>query len=570
MHQIKRNLASTVWVTLSLSALILTTTNVFADQAPVYNIGGAIKEASPPPTEPKETTPTPEIPIIIQEEKPLTLADGEKLFIKDFKLEGAEHTDATELSELLSPYKNRELTMAEITQVANKLTLFYRKQGYLCAKAYVPVQDARNGILLIKIIMGKYGSIILKNSSLVRDSLVQGVFDNTKKASQTVTQDGLARALLLVGDMPGSNLPTVTIAPGVTPGTSDFVVSAEAAQRFNGYLMADNQGSRYTGKKRLYGGIDINSPFGISDKLSISGMTSEGTDLWNLRLAYSFPLYSNGLRAEIAASHTDYQLGGVYSDLDAVGTANIVEATISYPIKRGIQENYNLFINMAYKDLKDDLRAVNSRNPREAFVGTLTLQREAYGRLFGHNFFTSISGGFSFGSVEILDKDQRALNSAGADTEGFYSTANLALSAHLALTKNLSARTSFELQQVLSGNNLDSSEQFFISGISGVRAYFESVGFDNGTLVNAELRYALPTLFGIKHSVAVFADNGWVYAEKGNYTTNDSFVLSDAGVSYNISYKHLFCSVQFAKPIGKASGVKDPGTQFLLQFGASF
>jgi hemolysin activation/secretion protein len=83
------------------------------------------------------------------------------------------------------------------------------------------------------------------------------------------------------------------------------------------------------------------------------------------------------------------------------------------------------------------------------------------------------------------------------------------------------------------------------------------------------LIYALPTLFNINHSVAVFFDNGWVYAEKGNYTTNDSFVLNDAGVSYNIHYRKLFCSVQLAKPIGKTTGVTDPGTQFLLQFGAT-
>ncbi len=32
--------------------------------------------------------------------------------------------------------------MAEITEAANKVTLFYRDKGYLVAKAYVPKQDA--------------------------------------------------------------------------------------------------------------------------------------------------------------------------------------------------------------------------------------------------------------------------------------------------------------------------------------------------------------------------------------------------------------------------------------------
>ncbi len=571
MHIEKKHIALTARLILfGFSAFFITTSITFAAEVPNYNIGDAIKGATPPPSEPKKPAPPPEVPVIVQEEKPLSLADGEKLFVKDFKLEGAEQADAAELSALLAPYRNRELTMAEITEVANKLTLFCRNRGYLVAKAYVPKQDARDGILLIKIVLGRYGKFSLKNTSLVTDSQIQGVFDGTRDDSPIVTQPGLERAILLVGGMPGCRIPTVTIAPGATPGTSDFEVKAEAGQRINGYLMGDNQGSHYTGRNRLYGGIDVNSPLGMADRFSISGMTTDETDLWNLRLAYSVPLAVNGLRGELAASHTSYQLGGIYTGLDAIGTANVVEGTVSYPIKRSRNENYDLFVNMAYKNLKDDLRAVDSRNPREAVAGTLTLQREGYGSLFGRNLYTLVSGGFSLGSLKLNDDDQRALNKAGADTEGFYSKANLGFSANLELTKELSARFSFKLQQVLSGNNLDSNEQFFISGISGVKAYSESIGFDNGTLVDAELRYALPVLFGIRHAVGLFFDSGWAYAQEGAYAVNDSFVLNDVGAGYYINFKQLFLNLQVAQPLGKTSGVDDPGTRFLMQLGAVF
>ncbi len=569
MHRFKHHSAASTARILILLALVVATSTAFAAEVPGYNIGDAIKGAIPPKPAPQKTPP-PEIPVIIQEEKPLTLTDGEKIFVKDFKLEGSRQRDEAELSVLLAPYRNRELTMAEITEIANKLTLFYRNKGYLVAKAYVPKQDATNGILVIRIIMGNYGKFTLKNTSLVRDFLVQGTFDKARDNSPIVTRAGLERAILLVGSMPGSTIPTVTIAPGTAPGTSDFEVKAVAGQRFNGYLMGDNQGSRFTGRKRLYGGIDINSPLGIADKFSISGMTTEETDLWNLRFAYSVPLAFNGMRAELAASHTAYQLGGIYSGLDAIGTANIVEGTISYPIKKSRYESYDFLVNMAYKDLKDDLRAVDLRNPREAFVGTLTLRREAFGKLFGHNLHTLATGSVSLGGLQINNKEIEELNKAGADTAGFYSRGNLALLANLDLTEKLSARASFKLQQVLSGNNLDSNELFFISGILGVKAYSENIGFDNGTLVDVELRYELPRLFNIRHSLGLFFDNGWAYAENGNYTTNSEFLLNDMGVGYYINYKQLFCNVQMAQPIGKTSGVSDPGTRFLLQFGASF
>ncbi|HET6419271.1 MAG TPA: POTRA domain-containing protein, partial [Geobacteraceae bacterium] len=296
MHKLKKNFTAAA-PTFFLSALIISRSTVFAIQAPVYNIGAAVKETASPANETQKKGPTPENPAIFQEgEKTLSKSDGEKIFVKDFRIEGADQLDQTELSALLIPYGNRELTMSEITEATNKLTLYCRQMGYLVAKAYVPRQDAGNGILVIKIIMGNYGKFSLKNTSPVRNFLLQGVFDKTREASPTVTRYGLERAVLLAGDMPGIKPPTVSIAPGATPGTSDFEVKADAAQRINGYLTADNQGSSFTGKNRLYGGIDINSPLGITDRFSVSGMITDKTDQWNLRLAYGFPLACNGLR----------------------------------------------------------------------------------------------------------------------------------------------------------------------------------------------------------------------------------------------------------------------------------
>ncbi|GFE62028.1 ShlB/FhaC/HecB family hemolysin secretion/activation protein [Geobacter sp. AOG2] len=570
----RRPTASAVRILTILVFAIAASTAFAAPQIPDYNIGGAMKEAAPPPTPPKKEVPTPSKPVIIQEEeKPFSLTDGEKIFIKDFRLEGAEKGDEAKLSALLAPYKNRDLTMTEIREAANKLTLFYRDRGYLVAKAYIPKQDARDGILTIRIIMGSYGTFSLKNKSLVRDSLLQGVFDNTKKgASQVVTKGGLERSILVVRDMPGCAIPTVTLAPGTLPGTTDFEVGVDAGQRFTGYLMADNQGSRFTGRNRVYGGIDLNSPTGSADKLSVSGMTTEDGDLWNARLAYGFPLAHNGLRGEVAVSRTNYELGGEYSSLSALGVADSLEGTVFYPVKKTSEEAYDLSVNFTYKKLWDDLWYTGTHNRREAYAGTVALQRNAYGSLLGQHLFTNATASFSVGSVEFTDAAQEALNMGknAANTEGIYSKFDLALSANLELTEDISAKASFKMQQVLSAANIDSSEQFFISGLGGVKAYSESVGFDNGYLVNLEAKYALPPLFGLKQSLGVFFDHGLAYAEKGEYTVNDIFILSDIGLGYYASYKQLFCTAQVAQPVGKTSGVNDPGTRILLQFGAVF
>ncbi|OPY71445.1 MAG: Heme/hemopexin transporter protein HuxB precursor [Syntrophorhabdus sp. PtaU1.Bin002] len=568
MKTLSKHLTTTAALILFFSALILPPSIAFAQHIP--GIGGAVKQATPPPAEtPAKKEPPPAPVITLEEEKPFSLREGEKIFVKDFRFEGAEKAHETELLTLLAPYKGRELTMAEIMEAANKVTLFYRNKGYPVAKAYMPKQDARDGILTIRIIIGNYGKFSLKNTSPVRDFYIQGVFNRAKETAPTVTKDGIERAMLLTREMPGCAIPTVTIAPGAEPGTSDFDVTVDKSQRVGGYLMADNQGSKYTGKERFYGGIYFNSPFGIADKFSVSAMTTEDSGLQSLRLSYGFPLAYNGLRVEFAAAQTTYELGGIFSDLDAKGTANILEGTISYPIKRTTNETMDLSLNLAYKELQDDLDAVELENPKDVTVATLTLQRGKYGTLFGRKFFLDMSGSVNLGALKIRDDIMKELDEAGANTSGTFSRLNLSFSGNLELTEKLSARASLKLQKILTAHNVDSTEQFFISGMTGVRAYTESIGFDNGYVANAELRYALPTFLGITHALGLFADHGWVHAQNGDYTTEDNVTLSDVGLGYYVSFSKLFGNIQLAQPIGK-SNVRDPGTRVLMQVGVTF
>lgn len=543
-----------------------------AVSAQVPNIGDAIKQATPPPNEARPVPP-PEKPFVVQEEKPFSLGEGEKILVNGFALEGAPKAEEAALFAILAPYRGKELTMAEITEAANKLTLYLRDKGYLVAKAYVPRQDATSDILTIRIVLGTYGKFSLKNTSHVRDFLPEGVFERVKGTSPVVTANSLERAIMLVREMPGAKLSTVTVAPGEAPGSSDFDVNVEAGPRFDGYIMADNQGSRYTGRNRFFGGLNVNSPFGIADRFSVSGMTTDETrDLQNVRLAYGFPLACSGLRAELAASRTTYQLGGDYDVLDATGSADVLEATFSYPLQRTHDVRMDLLLNLAYKKLKDDLGTFDVENPRHISVATLSFFRSRYGKLFGLPFFTAVSAGVDLGRLSFEDDTQQVMNEAGANTAGTYSKATLALSGEVLFTGKLSLKGGIRLQKSLSGN-LDPTEQLFISGITGVKAYTEGISFDNGYVANAELRYSLPALLGITHSLGLFVDNGYVYAQNGGYTTQDRVTLTDAGLGYYVSFKQFFGTVQVVQPIGRSSGniiETDPGTRVLGQMGFTF
>jgi hemolysin activation/secretion protein len=514
--------------------------------------GDAIKQAAPPATPgaapaPGEafSLPTPEI--VAEPEKPPALPDSGKLFVNSIAVAGSNEDEREKLAPILTPYINRELTMAEIDEAARKVTRFYRDRGYLVARAYVLKQAAQEGVLTITLVRGNYGVVTVKNRSRVRQQVVQDVFGDMKRDSPSVTEGSLERAMMLVGEMPGGAVPNVSIQPGQAPGATDLQVKVGEAPRLQGYLLGDNQGSQFTGRERLYGGLDVNSPLGTGDKLSVSAMMTEADELHNGRVAYSVPLNYNGLRLAVSASRTLYTLGGVYQVLDGTGAADAIDGTLSYAVRRRPKESIDFSVDYAHKELHDDLAAVDTHNPRNADVGTVTLQGARQGSFLGHNLYTTLSTSVALGQLAVLDPTQRRLG----NIDGTYSKLNGTLTAEAPLAGNLSAKTSLVMQKDLADKDLDSSEQLFISGSGGVRAYAEGTSGDNGYILNLEFRYALPKWhrFRFQQTVALFADNGAVDAqEKGTSLTN--FVINDVGPAYYVNFHPAFLSVQVARMLG--------------------
>lgn len=543
---------------------------------PQYNIGDAVRQADEARQAPlPQAGATPILPRLVEPQ--FTLKDKSTLFVRSFKIDGQGQASEAEIRAIVAPYENRKLNLAEIYEAADKITTLYRSKGYLVAKAYVPAQDARNGVLRIKVIAGKYGSVTLKNQSLVRDSFLQGVVDSALAGSELIHKDGLERAMLLVSDLPGAGVPHVTIGSGRQPETSDFMFDVPEARRIDGYLLADNFGSPYTGRDRLSGGLNLNSPLGIGDRLSAFGILSEESRLKNGRIAYSLPIGYDGLRAEVAAFRTTYALGGIYNDLDATGTADGESATLTYALRRQREDSIYLTGGYTHKSLNDNVLGVSVAD-RTIDLGTVGIARDTAGAIFGLPLATSTAFSYTGGSVDFPDAIQRAANIAGVDTVGSYGRINLTFLATLALNEKFSFSTNFRGQKSLSGN-LDSSEQLSLTGFWGVRSFDEGLAADSGFVVTPELKYALPDISNYRHSLGLFTDvaSGWI--ENASYTTTQKpyTQLNDVGLGYYATYEYsagrvLLLKALVAHTYGSNDGAQsyDRGTKGLVQFGSTF
>lgn len=564
-----RHLQRTLLAAALLPALALIAADAAA-QAQPPGIGEALRQV-PPPKAPAQAEPAlPQIGNLPALPPPLQHPAGAKIAVKQFDISGNDSLPADELLALVRQGEGQSLTLAELEALAARITQHYRGRGYFVARAYLPAQEVSGGNITIRVVEGRYGKFVLENASLVNDQTVQAMLD-AAKGSGVVTVRSLERAMLNINDTPGAVVTRADVMPGEQVGSSDFHISTAAAARASGYATLDNYGSAYTGKRRLTGGVDINSPFGLGDRLSASGMLTEGQYLKNYRLAYSTLLAAGGLRGEIAASRTAYQLSDTYASLDAVGTARSVEASLSYPLIRTQAYTLEGGLSAGHRKLRDELRASGSATPKQADVLSATLSSRAEDALWGMPARTTAQASVSLGRLRFDDAGARQQDALGAATEGRYGRVNLSLSRATQLQRSWTLNTGLRMQHALFDKNLDGSEDMSISGQAGVRAYASGeLAAENAALLNVELQYSLPVGEPASAKVGLFGDAGRASMQNA-LGGSGARSLSDVGVGLYLGHQRLFATLQIAKRTGGAPTSESvASTRALLQMGGAF
>lgn len=481
---------------------------------------------------------------------------GKKLLIKDYTFDGNSHVSSEELSSLINEYKNKELNFAELQNIASIITKEYRNRGYFVARAYIPKQklEENNNILKFSIIEGNYGEIKVENNSNVKDFVVQSMLDDAKSKDNVVLADTLERSMLIVNDTPGIIVSQADVKPGIEVGSSDFLIKTEKTSFYDGYVVSDNYGSKYTGKNRIMSGINLNSPLQIGDKFSVSGLLSNGNDIENYKMGYSFPLMGNGLRGETNYSKTNYDLvnlGQTTPDGIYDGYTVNVEAGISYPVIRTKMENLNFSTIYSNKELKDYYDNAISKD-RETNSVKIGLDYTKKHTLLGFDSASKIETFYTLGELDIKDEISKQSDKEGVNTQGSYSKININVGNELQFTPIYSLNTNIKTQYAFKQKNLDGSEDFTLGGSEGVKVFNDSEqSVENAILFNAELIAQLPEILSLNHKVGMFYDIGTgTMSDNSKDVAFQKRTLKDLGVGYYINYKSSFARIQAARVVG--------------------
>lgn len=490
---------------------------------------------------------------------------NQKVFIKNFSFLGNSKISNDELFDVVKDYVNKELTFNQIQEVLAVVTKVYEDKGYFIARAYLGKQDLNenDNILQISIIEGNYEDIKLNNNSLVNDNAIEAILNNVK-SNETINIKDIERALLLINDRNGVEVTSSVIEPGNSLGSSSLTIEAVATPRVNGYVVADNFGSRYTGYYRVQALANINSIVTLGDKLSVLGLVSNGADLKNGKLAYEIPLNSYGLKADFAYSRINYDLVKEYKEFNAKGNSNIYESGLSYPLIRSTNESLYIKGKYFHKDLKDYYDSsfnLDEKRTINSFVASVDYDKNYSIGIIPARVFVNLN--FTTGH---LNSKLNKLNDGSYNKVDAYIANDIYFNDIFSLKSNLTA------QKVLGNKNLNGNEDIYLGGAYGVKVYPDSEqSAENGYMLNLELLSNFPKIESYFHRVGLFYDMGNVYEEK--VTTNDRKTLQDVGIGYYANYKDFFARVQMAWAINY--GVSDKyephqNSKLLFQTGMVF
>ena len=477
--------------------LSLCSAGINAQQIP--DAGTLSRDAAIKPLLPKNTTILPEAPdALLSAEKS---SDRTSIIVNGINITGATLFPVNTLKAVVADVTTGNHTLGELQEAASRITAHYRRAGYFLARAYLPAQKMEDGQVTIAVLEGKLAEVQVQNTSRISDAAATARLAGL--APGTVMQRAAVdRALLLLGDVPGVGGVDSRLTPGANTGETVLVAVVRPAPAWAGKVEADNYGSLYSGRYRLGGSIDGNSPLGFGERVSATLLVSNEKLVYG-RAGVQAPIGASGLTVGAGFNHSQYLLADVFKSLDAVGYSDTFEVNARYPLVRSVPFNLYGQAGAEHRKLHDDVRSTNTQTDKRANVATLGLQADWHDSLGGLDADSQAGITLLRGRLNIITEDAAAIDARGANTAGGYGKVNFNLSRQQALIDKLSLGA--QLRGQWANKNLDSSEKLSLGGISGVRAYpsGEAAG-DSGWVGSLELRYAvLPQV-----AASVFYDAG--------------------------------------------------------------
>lgn len=522
-----------------LLAAVCAATMALSAQAQVPGAGTILQQVQPvKPARPASAA----TGLTLEQPDGAQLPPGAPFLVKRIVISGNSRFGTATLHALVADAEGKELRLQGLNELAARITAYYRGHGYPLARAFVPAQVIRDGVVSIDVIEARYGQVVLQNRSRANDALLRDSIA-ALQGGQHIEQGPLDHTLLLASDIPGVTI-NATLKPGQAVGAADLVVDATSGAPLGAIVVLDNEGNRYTGRTRAAVTAGYSNALGRGDVLSVSALTS-GTGLYYGRLAYETLLNGRGTSVGASASALRYVLGGPLASADAHGTARVASLWGKQTLLRG--RDANLFGQLQYDrlSLRDHVASIHTDRHLDYWNASLAGDLRD-GALSGA--VSTLTLALTTGQLAFDNPGARAADAASAHSARRFSKWHAGLTRLQSLGGATSVYMSLSAQWA--GSNLDASQKMSVGGPYSVRAYDAGVmAGDTGVAASVELRREL----GAWQAIA-FVDSAHINVNQRPWpgvTGVNGATLQGVGVGLSWSDgRHWQARASIAKPVG--------------------
>ncbi|MBR0816922.1 ShlB/FhaC/HecB family hemolysin secretion/activation protein [Bradyrhizobium liaoningense] len=464
-----------------------------------------------------------------REKSQLLKPGGPKFRLRKVEFDSSKFITPAELDEIAKRYVGKDVDIAALLQLVADINAIYTERGIVTGIATLPDQDAKGGVVRIKLTEGRLQKTTIEGNKQTRtDYILQRVGEpegevlDVPKLNRDViwfnrTNDVQIKALL---------------QPGTSFGLTDLQFAVIEPPVDTLQLFTDNQGVENTGRWEGGAFYKRHGLFGVDDRLTFYGVRSDGN--LNGNVAYNIPVNPWGGR--VGVSYTEGKIKiiqGPFVALDVTGRSSQAAVNFSQPL--WVTQDWLVLFNAAETEGKTVSR-----------FATVDVTNDHYDKATAGLSVTKSGNAYSITvspAVNYIEWQDHVLSNNR--TFNTYTGSLFATSAAgpANFSANVLASWQYTQEKLLPGDQV-----FSIGGPTTVRGYpSNSASGDSGYYFNAELHYNWSQwLKGF--DTYIFTDWGAVYSTFPGVTE-----LGSVGVGFSWTYASFMTfEANYATPLKMA------------------
>ncbi|MDA9485064.1 hemolysin activation/secretion protein [Bradyrhizobium sp. CCBAU 11445] len=464
-----------------------------------------------------------------REKSQLLKPGGPKFRLRKVTFDESKFITPAELDEIAKRYVGKDVDIASLLQLVADINAVYAARGIVTGIATLPEQDAKGGVVRVKLTEGRLQKTTVEGNKQTRTDYI---LDRVKEPEGEVLDVPKLNRDVIWFNRTNDVQIKALLQPGTSFGLTDLQFAVIEPPVDTLQLFTDNQGSENTGRWEGGAFYKRHGLFGVDDRLTFYGVRSDGN--LNGNVAYSIPVNPWGGRAGVSYTEGKIKIvQGPFVALDVTGRSSQAAVNFSQPV--WVTQDWLVLLNAALTEGKTVSRfatvAVTDDHYDKTTAGISVTKS-------GNTYSITVSPAVNYVAWhDYVLGNNRAFNT--------YTGSLIATSAAgpQNFSANVLASWQYTQEKLLPGDQI-----FSIGGPTTVRGYpSNAASGDSGYYLNAELHYNWSQwLRGF--DTYIFTDWGAVYSTFPGVTE-----MASVGVGFSWTYAQFMTfEANYATPLKMA------------------